>query len=193
MGTPVRPDARREAWERWAEWPLMVVAVSFLVAYAWPILNPDLEARWHLVLATATWVAWAVFAVDYAARLVLTDRRWRFVRRNLLDLAVIVLPLLRPLRLLRLVTLVRILNRQTSAARGRPDAGRHRAARHRDGNARPLVRRAGAAFGRDDPIRGRAPRCRGGAVAGKPRGLRCLSAKRRRHRTSPRRTPFDSW
>jgi len=98
----------------------MVVAVSFLVAYAWPILNPDLEARWHLVLATATWVAWAVFAVDYAARLVLTDWRWRFVRRNLLDLAVIVLPLLRPLRLLRLVTLVRILNRQTSAAlRGR--------------------------------------------------------------------------
>ena len=49
--------------------------------------------------------------VDYAARLVLAELRWRFVRSNLLDLAALALPLLRPLRLLRLVALLSVLNR----------------------------------------------------------------------------------
>jgi voltage-gated potassium channel len=67
-----------------------------------------------------TWSAWAIFALDYAARLGLSNNRGRFVRTNLLDLAVVVLPVLRPLRLLRLVKLLSILNRQAGGSlRGR--------------------------------------------------------------------------
>lgn len=47
------------------------------------------------------------------------DRR-RFIRSNLLDLVVVALPILRPLRLLRLVTLLSVLNRKAgSSLRGR--------------------------------------------------------------------------
>lgn len=118
--TQAPPELRRETWERRTEVPLTVAAAVFLAAYAWPILDPATDRGWRTACAAVTWLVWAVFAVDYTVRLALSRQRWSFVRGNLVDLAVTVLPLLRPLRLLRLVTLVRVLNRQTSAAlRGR--------------------------------------------------------------------------
>ena len=72
------------------------------------------------MLRVLTWVAWALFVADYLVRLALADQRRRFVVRNLFDLLVIALPLLRPLRLLRLVTLLHVLNRHAgSSLRGR--------------------------------------------------------------------------
>jgi voltage-gated potassium channel len=113
-------DPRRERWEATTDWVLTVAATLFLVAYAWPIIDPDLAAPWPAVLRWVTWLAWAWFAVDYLARARLSEDRPRFVRTHLLDLAVIVLPLLRPLRLLRLVTLLNVLNRHAGRSlRGR--------------------------------------------------------------------------
>ncbi|MCU1538665.1 MAG: sugar dehydrogenase [Humibacillus sp.] len=113
-------EPRRDRWERRTEWPLTALAVAFLMAYALPILKPDLRPWARTACELATWVAWAAFAVDYVTRLALSRRRAVFVRGNLLDLAVVVLPLLRPLRLLRLVTLLSVLNRALGGSlRGR--------------------------------------------------------------------------
>jgi voltage-gated potassium channel len=113
-------SSRYRRWEIATEWPLTSAAVLFLVAYAWPILNPTLDGRWAGLCRLVTWAAWALFVVDYGVRLALTPHRRRFVRNNLLDLVVIVLPLLRPLRLLRLVTLLSVLNRRVGGSlRGR--------------------------------------------------------------------------
>jgi voltage-gated potassium channel len=61
-----------------------------------------------------------MFALDYLARLTLAENRRRYVVRHLLDLVIIALPLLRPLRLLRLVSLLNVLHRQASRVlRGR--------------------------------------------------------------------------
>lgn len=98
----------------------MAVAVAFLGAYAWPILDPDLSQGAKLACAVATWVAWGFFAVDFATRVALSSDRRRYVVHHLHDLAVILLPLLRPLRLLRLVTVIGALNRRAGASlRGR--------------------------------------------------------------------------
>ncbi|WP_328996916.1 potassium channel family protein [Kribbella sp. NBC_01245] len=115
------PDEASEArWERLAEWPLTILAVLFLVAYAWPILVPDLSPGLVALCQTVTWVAWSLFAFDYIARLLLSASRLRFVATNLVDLAVIALPVLRPLRLLRLLTLLNVMNRYAgSSLRGR--------------------------------------------------------------------------
>ncbi|GAA3667235.1 voltage-gated potassium channel [Yimella lutea] len=111
---------RAERWERATEWPLMAAAVAFLVAYALPILWPDVGATVRAVCEVAQWLAWALFVLDYVVRLLLAQHRGRWVLRHLLDLAVIALPLLRPLRLLRLVTLLNVLNRRASVGlRGR--------------------------------------------------------------------------
>ncbi len=107
-------------WERATELPLIGLAVAFLAAYAWPVLDPGLEQPWRSLCTLVVWAAWAMFAVDYAVRLAQAADRRRWVLTHLLDLAVIVLPLLRPLRLLRLLSLVRVLNRSASATlRGR--------------------------------------------------------------------------
>ena len=47
------------------------------------------------------WFIWAAFAFEYVVRLVLTDQRWRFVRREWPSLLLIALPFLRPLRIVR--------------------------------------------------------------------------------------------
>lgn len=111
-------EDRRIKWERTLEWPLTLAAVLFLVAYAVPILRPDVDPSLPDLIVTLTWVA---FGVDYIMRFVLSGARWRFVRQHPVDLLVIALPILRPLRLLRLVALLSVLNRYASAGalRGR--------------------------------------------------------------------------
>lgn len=110
---------RLERWQSHTEWPLATVAVIFLAAYSVRVVvepQGSMESALQLII----WATWAVFAVDYVARLYLaTDRRQWFVR-HLLDLAVVALPLLRPLRLLRLFVLVAVLQKAIGGAiRGR--------------------------------------------------------------------------
>ena len=62
----------------------------------------------------------AVFLVDYVVNLWLAPERGSWFLRNLHELLIIVLPMLRPLRVLRLITLLRVLNRVGgNALRGR--------------------------------------------------------------------------
>ena len=107
---------RLDRWERRTEWPLAGVAGIFLGAYAWPILQPGIAHGWRSACAVTVYVAWGLFAADYIARVALADRRGRFIAYHLPDLASVVLPVLRPLRLLRLVALIRVLNRRATVS-----------------------------------------------------------------------------
>jgi voltage-gated potassium channel len=102
---------RLERWESRAETPLTVAALAFLVAYALPIAWTSVPHTTHAVCDAVIVVTWIGFGVDYLVRLVLAPRTWHFVEHNVLDLLVIALPVLRPLRLLRLVALLSVLNR----------------------------------------------------------------------------------
>jgi len=101
----------RERWEDAVDIPLTISTVAFLVAYAWPILDPGLSPELVVACRWTTWITWAMLGVDYAARLTLTSNRPAFLSKTPFDLLFVLLPLLRPLRLLRLVTLLSMLNR----------------------------------------------------------------------------------
>ncbi|MEU5592507.1 potassium channel family protein [Streptomyces sp. NPDC020298] len=103
-------------WERHTQRPLLALAVAFAVAYAVPIV--DSSANRSLTgLCTATeWVVWAAFATDYLIRLALTPRRREFVRTHWLDLCAVVLPMLQPLRLLRMVSTLLLVGRRARMA-----------------------------------------------------------------------------
>lgn len=109
-------DSRVERWERRTEVPLVALALAFLVAYAWPVLDPRLDADVLTVLSAVTWTVWAAFAADFAVRLALagSGHRGEYAIRHWYDVALILVPMLRPLRLLRLLALVRILDRSAS-------------------------------------------------------------------------------
>lgn len=92
----------------------MVFALLFLVAYGVPIIWPEISPEAHSLAEQASWVIWITFVADFLVRLGLAERRGHFLRKNWLDIPVIALPLLRPLRLLRLVTLLRFLDRRAT-------------------------------------------------------------------------------
>lgn len=100
-----------EHWERRAEVPLLLLALAFLVAYAWPVLDPRLDPTLSTFLSYVSWTVWAAFTLDFAVRLVLARHRGRYALQHWYDVALIALPLLRALRLLRLLAFLRILNR----------------------------------------------------------------------------------
>jgi voltage-gated potassium channel len=103
--------SRVEQWERRAEVPLMLLAVAFLVAYVWPILDPRMDPGIQSFLTVLSWTVWAAFGVDFLIRLALATERGSYALRHWYDVALILLPLIRPLRLLRLVVLARVLDR----------------------------------------------------------------------------------
>lgn len=112
--------ASLDRWERRTGWPLTVAALAFLVAYAWPILQPDMPASRAHAFGVFGVIVWALFVIDYLTRVVLAHDRLHFVRRHVFDVVVIALPMLRPLRALRVLTVLGFLNRQSSSAfRGR--------------------------------------------------------------------------
>jgi voltage-gated potassium channel len=109
----------QDAWVRRTQWPLAGAALVFLAAYATEVLAEP-HAGGRLACETAVNVTWAMFVVDYLVMLTLAPQRGRWFLRHLLDLAAIALPFLRPLRLLRLVQLFRVLQHSTgTAVRGR--------------------------------------------------------------------------
>lgn len=111
---------RVDRWERRTAGTLTALAVLFIVVYAVPILWPSTPGGWRTTCEVANLVIWALFAVDYGVRLRLSQDRVRFLRSHLFDLAVLILPMLRPLRMLRLVTALLVLNRRTERwTRGR--------------------------------------------------------------------------
>lgn len=106
-------------WRRYTEWPLLAVAIIFLTAYSVQVIA-DIPAREDQALEIIVWAAWALFGVDYLANLVLAKNRSRWFLRNLHELAILLMPFLRPLRLLRLVTLLQVFHRTAGRSlRGR--------------------------------------------------------------------------
>jgi voltage-gated potassium channel len=108
-----------ERWESRAEWLLAGVAVVFLVAYSVQVLAQP-HGLTKSLLEWFMYALWLAFAVDYLARLILADQRMRWFFRNLLDLAIIAIPFLRALRMLRLVAVIDALQKAFGDAnRGR--------------------------------------------------------------------------
>jgi voltage-gated potassium channel len=112
-------ETRLQRFERYTEWPLAAAAVVFLVLFSRQVLAEPHGREAHIVWAI-NWAIWGLFFLDYFARLYLATDRWHWFWRHLLDFAIITLPLLRPLRLLRMLVLIEVLQKAVGDAfRGR--------------------------------------------------------------------------
>ncbi|OZM84174.1 potassium channel family protein [Pseudonocardia sp. MH-G8] len=113
MVSPAFADEPRiAAWDRRVDWWLTGLAVVFLVAFAWQVLDTSLGPGGQALLEGVLTGTWVLFGVDYLVRIALARRRWHFIGTHLLDLAILVLPMFRQLRALRVITAVSVLNRQ---------------------------------------------------------------------------------
>lgn len=118
---PGKSAARRrfDRWTKCTEWPMALTAIIFTAVYAYVVIgNLRLtEIDWPEHVMDAVWV---VFAVHYLVSLVLAPNTGRWFITHLHELAIVLLPPLRSLRMLRLVTLISALRRTAgSALRGK--------------------------------------------------------------------------
>ena len=107
-------DATRR-WERVTYWPLTVAALAFIVAQTVHVLA-QVTAGVAVLTSTIIGVTWVMFIVDYLVRLAMARPRWRWIRTHLFDLAVVVLPVLRPVRLLSAFTHIPAFTRSAAAS-----------------------------------------------------------------------------
>ncbi len=110
MDGPLRSEseanaARREellvAIERRTELPLMVLAFVMIPLLAAPIFWDLRPLAWAVVL-TLDGLIWALFAADLAAKVAVAPERLRYVRENWFEVLTALIPVARPLRLVRM-------------------------------------------------------------------------------------------
>ncbi|WP_328944846.1 potassium channel family protein [Streptomyces sp. NBC_00250] len=106
----------KDRWEERTQAPLLVLAVAFGVAYAVPIVAPGAAPWVHRLCTHVEWAVWAAFALDYVVRLAIAPARWAFVRSHPLDLLAVLLPMVQPLRLLRVVSTLLLVGRRARMA-----------------------------------------------------------------------------
>lgn len=98
-------DTPLDRWEQRVELPLFYASLVFLAAYSVRILAHDVDVVWREIALATMLLMWFVFAADFVVRLRLSGQRLpRFLRTRWLDAVVLLLPLLRPLRLVKLYT-----------------------------------------------------------------------------------------
>lgn len=83
---------------------LMLTAAAYLVAFSIPAFDQDLSKNSQLALDCIQWVSWIAFASDLLFGIYSSGERWMYVKRHPFEIATVVLPFLRPLRLLRIIS-----------------------------------------------------------------------------------------
>jgi voltage-gated potassium channel len=92
---------------------MLVLSLAILPLLVIPLVA-DLSPTAETTLFAIDWIIWAVFALEYGIRLYLAPAKWDFARHNIIDFVVVIVPFLRPLRVVRSARALRLLR----AARG---------------------------------------------------------------------------
>lgn len=92
-------------WQRWTEVPLLVASLLYLAAYSWRVIA-DLSGEGRTIANIVILVTWGLFILDYLVRLSLAKHRRAWFRQNWVALAFALIPVLRLVRLLRVLTYV---------------------------------------------------------------------------------------
>jgi hypothetical protein len=110
----------QDAYDRFSaatDLPLTVLALLWLPVLVIPVavhLSSGVAETFNAI----DYFVWALFVVEYLIRLYLAPSRRTFVTHHVIDLAVIALPVLRPVRALRLLRLFRLIRVAAVLANG---------------------------------------------------------------------------
>ena len=83
---------------------LTFLALAFLVAFSWPAFVVEIDPSTQRILDYVQWISWIAFAVDLLVGLILAEKKLKFLAHHPLEVVTVLLPFLRPLRLLRVIS-----------------------------------------------------------------------------------------
>ena len=83
---------------------LTFLAVAFLFAFSYPAFNETISDSTSHYLGLIQWVCWFAFALDLIYGIWKAESKKEYLKRHPLELASVLLPFLRPLRLMRVIS-----------------------------------------------------------------------------------------
>jgi voltage-gated potassium channel len=83
---------------------LTVLALCFLIAYSYPAFNETISDSTNHYLGLVQWVCWFAFALDLIYGIWKAESKKEYLKRHPLEIASVLLPFLRPLRLMRVIS-----------------------------------------------------------------------------------------
>jgi voltage-gated potassium channel len=83
---------------------MLVLAGLFLFIWSYDSLDADFSPRIDVALKIARAAIWVVFGADLVIRVVIAKSSWRFILQHPLDVLAVVIPPLRPLKILTVFT-----------------------------------------------------------------------------------------
>jgi voltage-gated potassium channel len=89
-----------DRFERQTAWPMMALALAIIPLLVVPLLV-DLPSGAETTFFALDWLIWVAFVLEYGIRLYLAPNKRHFVSHNVIDLLFVLIPFLRPLRILR--------------------------------------------------------------------------------------------
>ncbi len=96
-GTVRADDAMRRRVDRWFQWPMMVLSLIFLGLIGVEWLGAD-DGTVAIAVDVAFAIVWTAFVIELLVKLIIAESRWQYLKKNWLDLVIVAVPLLRPLR-----------------------------------------------------------------------------------------------
>jgi voltage-gated potassium channel len=83
---------------------LTTLAVLFLISFSYPAFDRDISAAQKISIEVVQWICWTAFAIDLIFGLLTAESKKRYLKLHPLEIASVILPFLRPLRLLRVIS-----------------------------------------------------------------------------------------
>lgn len=93
----------REMKRIWNE-TLTLLALCFLIAYSYPAFNATISESTNHYLGLVQLVCWFAFALDLIYGIWKAENKKEYLKRHPLEIASVLLPFLRPLRLMRVIS-----------------------------------------------------------------------------------------
>jgi len=90
----------KRAWNE----TLTFLAVAFLIAFSYPAFNVTISDSANHYLIIIQWVCWIAFALDLILGIWKAKDKKAYLKRHPLEVASVLLPFLRPLRLMRVIS-----------------------------------------------------------------------------------------
>ena len=98
-----------ESVERTTEFPMLVLAVAILPLLLMPLVL-ELPPAAETTVFALDWVIWAAFGLELGVKTYLAPARARYLRAHWVDVLIVILPFLRPLRVARSARALRALS-----------------------------------------------------------------------------------
>ena len=83
---------------------LTILALAFLVAFSLPAFIIDIDPQTQRVLDFVQWISWVAFAIDLLVGVIAAEKKLKYLAVHPVEVLTVLLPFLRPLRLLRVIS-----------------------------------------------------------------------------------------